>query len=348
MAPSCRVNDRMKAFRTGVVIGKFLPPHKGHHFLIETASAQTEQLYVIVCEHPDQEIPGEVRAACLREVHPEAEVRVVDDVVAADDSAGWAEYTCRVLGFHPEAAFTSEDYGQAWAAAMGARHVLVDRQRVSVPCSGTMVRADPLGHLEWLSPFMRAVYVRRVCVLGAESTGTTTLARALARHYGTGWVSEYGREYSEMKWKDGYTTEWRSEELAGIAMEQSRREDVAARSADRVLICDTDAFATGIWHRRYVGGASAEIEAIAEEHRADLYLLTGDEIPFEQDGLRDGEHVRHAMHAEFARELATTGRPFVLLRGPHATRMTEAVRRIDALLAAPVLPRASRRPRPPR
>ena len=240
----------MKPFRTGVAIGKFLPPHKGHHFLIETASAQTERLYVIVCEHPDQEMPGEVRAACLREVHPDAEVIVVDDVVDADDSAGWAEYTCRVLGFHPEAAFTSEDYGQAWAAAMGARHVLVDRHRARVPCSGTMVRADPLGHLEWLSPFMRALYVRRVCVLGAESTGTTTLASALARHYGTDLVSEYGREYTAMKWKDGYTTDWRSEELLAIATEQSRREDLAARSADRVLICDTDAFATGIWHRR--------------------------------------------------------------------------------------------------
>src|SRR5262249_52882038 len=157
-------------------------------------------------------------------------------------------YTCRLLGQTPDAVFTSEDYGDAYAAAMSARHVLVDRARRTVPCSGTQIRADPLAHLDWLSPFMRAVYVRRVCVLGAESTGTTTMAEALAAHYQTAWVPEYGREYCERKWKDGYTADWHTEEFVHIAETQSTREEEAARRANRILVCDTDAFGTGLWH----------------------------------------------------------------------------------------------------
>src|SRR5581483_9617149 len=49
----------------------------------------------------------------------------------------------------------------------------------------------------FLEPPVRAYYARRICLIGAESTGKTTLARALAEHYQTVWVPEYGREYSE-------------------------------------------------------------------------------------------------------------------------------------------------------
>jgi HTH-type transcriptional repressor of NAD biosynthesis genes len=329
----------VKPFRTGVVVGKFHPPHRGHHHLIDTAARQCEHLSVIVAWRPDQDLPAEARAACLREVHPEVEVIVVDDDVPADDSAGWAAYTCRILGRVPEAAFTSEDYGEGWARAMGARHVSVDRDRRTVPCSGSLIRADPLHHLDFLSPFMRALYVRRVCVLGAESTGTTTLARALADHYRTAWVPEYGREYCDRKWQGGYTAEWHGEEFLHIALEQARREDAAARRADRVLVCDTDVFATAVWHERYLGTASPEVEALAQRRRADLYLLTGSEIPFVQDGTRDGERVRHWMHERFAALLAATGRQWAVLRGPHEERLAEAVRRVDALLAERVRPR---------
>jgi NadR type nicotinamide-nucleotide adenylyltransferase len=217
-----------------------------------------------------------------------------------------------------------------------------------VPCSGRTIRADPLAHLDFLSPFMRAVYVRRVCVLGAESTGTTTLARALAEHYGTAWVPEYGREYSEHKWRNGYTGKWETREFTAIATEQARREDEAARSANRVLICDTDVFATGVWHERYVGGRSPDVDAMAAGRRADLYLLTGDEIPFVQDGLRDGEHVRHGMHERFVEELDATGREWRLLTGHHERRLADAVRYIDTLLRPPVAPRVSTPPPAPR
>jgi NadR type nicotinamide-nucleotide adenylyltransferase len=219
-----------------------------------------------------------------------------------------------------------------YAYWMGATHVLVDRERRHVPCSGSAVRADPLGKWVCLEPCVRAHYAVRVCLVGAESTGKTTLAAALADHYRTIWVPEYGREYTDEKLHKDPADRWRSEEFVHIAAEQSRREDLAARAANRVLICDTDALATGIWHERYMAARSAEVEAIAAPRRYLLYILTGADIPWVNDGTRDGEHLRQWMHDRFREELAHRGQPFVLVSGPHAARMASAVEHIDPLL----------------
>jgi HTH-type transcriptional regulator, transcriptional repressor of NAD biosynthesis genes len=287
---------------------------------------------VIVCGKPELAIPGELRAAWLREIHPGVRVRAIDDYYPDDDSRLWAGLTIGWLGGVPDVVFTSEDYGEAYAHYLGCRHVLVDRARQVVPCSGTAIRADPLAHWDYLEPPVRAYLAKRVCVVGAESTGTTTLTQALAAHYQTAWVPEYGREYSELKLARGDYETWQTDEFTVIANEQCRLEDEAARCANRLLICDTDAFATSIWHRRYRDARSPAVEAIADSRRYDLYLLTGDEIPFVQDGLRDGEHIRHWMHDLFVAELTATCRPFALISGTREERLTQAVELIDRLV----------------
>jgi HTH-type transcriptional regulator, transcriptional repressor of NAD biosynthesis genes len=333
---TCNVNkgnSAMKRFSSGVVIGKFYPPHKGHHFLIDTAIAQCEKVHVLICWKPSQTVPIGVRSAAIKEMHPKATVVEVEDILADDDTPGWAAYTVKLLGFQPKAVFTSEDYGDGYAKAVGAEHVMVDRRRLTVPCSGSMIRTNPLDYLAWVSPPIRAFYVKRICIVGAESTGKTTLAEHLALHYKTKWVPEYGREYCAEKWKDGVTTDmWATEDFITIAHEQCRREDALAREANKVLICDTDPFATGIWHERYLDKRSNEVESIANARKYDLYILTGNEIPFVQDGLRDGEHICHWMHNRFIEALDESHRPWISVAGPLSVRVREATRAIDAII----------------
>lgn len=319
----------------GLVIGKFYPPHRGHKFLIDTAQSQVDHLIVLLCDRTDQLIPADRRAAWLREIHPLVEVRVISDIVPDDDSLGWASYTRRVLGYVPDLVFTSEGYGDAFAHFLGCRHVLVDQARTRVACSGTAVRADPFGHWECLEPCVRAHFVRRVALIGAESTGTTTMAQALAMHYETQWVPEFGREYSEAKMLRANDTRWRTEEFVHIAAEQCAREEAAARQANRLLFCDSPAFATSLWHERYLGALSPAVEALAEPHHYALTLLTDADIPFVQDGTRDGEHIRHGMHQRFMDWLNARGRPFALLSGPHEQRLRRAVSLIDDVLRNP-------------
>lgn len=148
------------------------------------------------------------------------------------------------------------------------------------------------------------------------------------------WVEEYGRQYWVEKMSRPDDQTWRTEEFVHIASEQCRLEDEAARQANRILICDTDAFATSIWHERYMGCRSAGLEAIAATRHYDLYPLTDADIPFVQDGTRDGKHIRHAMHERFKVRLQEANRPYLLLSGPHEERLHTAIAAIDAMLAA--------------
>lgn len=314
---------------TGLVIGRFDPPHRGHDLLVQTALSQSRELFVLICERPSDSIPASLRAEWLRELHPAVRVIVLDDRDDERDVAVWAANTMRVLGRAPDAVFSSEAYGEAFARALGCVHVEVDRARTKVPCFARFIREDPYAHWEVLAPPVRAWYAKRVCVLGAESTGTTTLSIALAEHYRTVWVREYGREYSETK-----TGEWTTPEFLHVGAVQTARENLAARDANRVLICDTNAFATTLWHRRYVGHDDEAVRAAGDASRCDLYLLTGDEIPFVADGMRDGEHIRNEMHRWFEEALRAQPVPWLLLRGSHEERMRIAIEVIDRLIRA--------------
>ena len=323
--------------RRALVIGKFYPPHLGHKFLIDVASTNSDQVDVLVCERLDQTIPGSLRVKWIREMCPKVNVWQVEDIYDDDNSERWAMYVRSLLGRTPEVVFSSEAYGERFAHFLGCEHVLVDKARNAVPVSGTVVREHPLRYWEYLAPSVRAYYAKRVCVLGAESTGTTTMAEALAGYFETVWVPEYGREYAEAKLPridvtDTPAYEWTSEEFEHIATEQAKREDRLAREANRILICDTDALATSVWHERYMGSRSTVVEEFAAKRKYDLYLLTDCDIAFVQDGTRDGETVREWMTRLLADRLDERGVQWLMLNGDHEERLKKAVEACSNLL----------------
>jgi NadR type nicotinamide-nucleotide adenylyltransferase len=115
-----------------------------------------------------------------------------------DDPEAWAFWIAAIRAVHPAAVdvvFSSEAYGAELARRLGARHVAFDPERTRVPISATQIRADPLAHWQFIPPPVRPYFVRRVALVGAESTGKTTLAQALAAHFGTVWVPEFARAY---------------------------------------------------------------------------------------------------------------------------------------------------------
>ena len=327
----------------GLVVGKFYPPHHGHKHLIDTARQQVDELIVMLAAHPSQTIPGEVRFAWLREIHPDCDVRLVVDELE-DDSQQWADFTLEYLGRAPDIVFSSENYGPIYSSLMGSRHVMVDQLRNTVPISGTQIRTDPLLYLHHLEPCVRAWFVKRVVLVGAESTGKTTLAQQLAEHFQTIWVPEYGREHWEQKVSRLTSPEaspsWSSEEFIHIAQEQQRREDLSARQCNRILFCDTNAFATGTWYERYFHARHALVDAIGQQSKADLYLLTAPDVPFVQDGFRDGQHIRNWMHDRFTEQLTDLYQRdpavrIVQIHGSYEQRLAAAIAAVDRMLRSP-------------
>jgi HTH-type transcriptional repressor of NAD biosynthesis genes len=352
--------------RHGLVIGKFYPPHAGHHLLVRTAAALCDRVSVVVMASRAESIPLDLRVAWMREEHAKQRnvfVAGVWDEYPNDfeDDALWRAHVAlmiegaRLLTHEPiDAVFTSERYGEEMGRRLGARHVMVDPERILAPTSGTSVRANPVAAWEHLTAPVRAFFTRRVVVLGAESTGKTTLAEELAQRlrrrggaWGlTRWVPEYGRQYTvdlvarergkaQLEGRPRPSLEqldWPSEAFEGIAAEQNRIEDAAAREGGPVLVCDTDAFATTVWHERYVGRRSPAVDALAREHP--LYLLTHpDDVPFAQDGLRDGEAIRQWMTGVFVERLTASGRCWRWIRGSREERIVAALGAVDELTA---------------
>lgn len=170
--------------------------------------------------------------------------------------------------------------------------------------------------------------LKRVVLIGAESTGKTTLAERLAAHYDTVWAPEYLRAFVEEK---GALPEPGDTLL--IARGHRAQEKALARRARRLLVYDTDLISTCVYHRYYFGACPPVVERWSYEHSADLYLFTDTDVPWTPDpGQRDGPDVRAALHELFRRELEARSVAFVRVSGSVAARMATAIRAIDGLL----------------
>ena len=331
----------------GLVWGKFLPLHNGHAHLVETARSQCDELVVVLGAREDEPWSRELRESWLREPFPWADIRSHTDdlVIDYDDPVVWDAHLAQLTAVVPEkvdVVFTSEAYGDELARRLHARHVCVDQPRDTVPVSGTAVRADLDGHWHLLPEATRASLCRRIVVVGAESTGTTTLAAALADELGTLWVPEFGWHWTEAR-PGGLHAPWETQEFDHVAEQQTRWEDEAARRAPVPwLVADTDALATTVWHERYVGFRSTTIPPARQPW---LYVLTSDDIPFVQDGMRDGEHLRPWMTQRFREVLAAQPAPWVEVTGDVPTRV--AVIR-EALRSDRAERLSYQRPTPPR
>lgn len=315
---------------TGLVIGKFFPPHKGHEYLFRAARLRVDTLYIVVCDG-DESISAVQRAVWIKRMQPFADVSIIKTRYPDDDSAGWAAGVVKHLGFVPDYVFTSENYGKGFADCMGSKHILVDKQRTHYPISGTMVRNNPFKHKLFLQPYVYAYFVKRVVLVGAESTGKTTLARELAIHLNTSWVPEFGRQYAANN--KIAADKWVSADFATIARHQNWMEDDAAENVEQLLICDTNSFVTEIWHERYMGKRSDEVEALSAGRRVDLYILCGDEIPFVEDGQRDGEdYYRDWMQKRFIEELTARKLPWLAVTGTAEQRLKDAIKMCENTL----------------
>lgn len=314
----------------GMVLGKFMPPHLGHLHLVDVARGWVDDLTVVVGSLPSEPIPGELRVMWMRELFPD--VRVVhlpdDNPQVPDEHADfwgiWRRSLLRVLPRPPELVFSGEPYGERLAAELGARFVPLSQGRQLLPVSGSAIRTDPWSHWRWLPRCVRPHFVRRVCVVGAESTGKTTLARDLAARFDTVWVPEFARTLLEQLGRPPAL-----EDFSDIVRGQIASEEALARQANRLLVCDTDPFTTTLWAEALVGRCPPEVRQAAERGY-DLYLLTDPTTPFEADPVRYRPDERAAFHGCLEQGLRARGASVVPVSGEPAARLAIAAAAIEA------------------
>lgn len=336
-------------FARGLVVGKFSPLHLGHELLLRRAEAACAELFIISYSLP--EFPGcgaEERTAWMAELFPRAHRLVVTTAFLRERLPGvelpandadetvhrrFCGLLCReVFGGAVDAVFTSEDYGEGFARELTrffrerdssvpeVRHVLVDLARKAVPISGTVVRADVHGQRRHLSPVVYRSFVRRVCLLGGESSGKTTLSVALAERLGTVFVPEYGRELWVERGGNLFY-----EDMLRIGRRQVAMEMDAAAQAHRFLICDTSPLTTLFYSLAMFGRAEEELARLARRPY-DLVVLCALDVPFVQDGTRQDEAFRARQHGWYLERLAQTGQAWVEVGGSVEERVGAVVK----------------------
>lgn len=324
-----------QAGSSGLIIGKFLPPHQGHQYLFDFARSYVDRLTILVCSLRTEPIPGERRAAWVREMIPSARVLHVTDENPQDPQEHpefwqiWERTIRRVLPAGPKFVFASESYGWKLAEILGAQYVPVDHRREHVPISGAEIRQRPMLHWDYIAPCVRPYLVRRVCVFGPESTGKSTLARQLAKHYRTVYAAEYARGLLDHK---GGRCD--PEDIPCIGRGHIASEEALARQANRVLFCDTDLITTTIWSDILFGGCPEWIREEATRRAYHIYLLTDVDVPWVEDPQRyqPADTDRRAFLQRCIGELEGRGRAYVRISGTWEERFERACAAVDDLL----------------
>ncbi len=322
--------------RRGFVLGKFMPPHKGHVFLCDTARRMVDRLTILVCWLPDDPIRGPLRLQWMKELFPDCDVVGQDSIVpqAPEDHPDfWAIWRGIVKRVHPEPidyVFAGEAYGEDLAREVGGRFIPVRRGEPGAapagrPISASLIRADPWAQWDDIPGPVRPYFARTICLHGPESVGKTSLAERLAAHFDTIWTPEYGRFHCEV-----HGTECSGADLLDIGRVQSAMIAAALPFCNRRLIVDTDALMTAAWSEMMLGHIPDEL---MKQPRSDLYLLPDIDQPWRDDGTRiygdDEQRTRFMRISEGV--IASAGVRAVRLSGGWSERFDQAVAAIDAL-----------------
>lgn len=173
----------------------------------------------------------------------------------------------------------------------------------------------------------------KIALLGAESTGKTTLARELAAHFASRGRKAVAVPEALRDWCAAQGRTPRPDEQMGIAQEQQQRVDEALRTHD-VVIADTTAVMVAIYSAMLFEDGSLYRFAIEQQQGYDVTLLTGLDLPWVADGLqRDGPHVREPVDALVRDMLDKAAIPYRVVYGTGPERLANALGAIDAALA---------------
>ncbi len=172
---------------------------------------------------------------------------------------------------------------------------------------------------------------RLICILGAESTGKTTLAQSLASHFACPWVPEYLRQFC-----DEHARTPAREEQALLIRRQREGELAALAQAKQqrasFVFCDTAPLLTAIYSDYIFGDRSLHGQARALHLNYSLTLLLAPDLEWIADGLqRDGEHVRAPVNRLIEQELTALALPFVQIGGTGDRRVAAALQAIEQL-----------------
>jgi HTH-type transcriptional repressor of NAD biosynthesis genes len=317
----------------GLVIGKFMPVHKGHVALIRYALTHCAEVIVSMSYRPDDPIDPGKRFGWLREIFSN-ESRVKPNLIEDnfdDESLPWPARTSQwavvLKKIYPRVDFvvSSESYGEPLASALGAKHLMFDPSRQSNPVSASLIREHPFLYWDFIPEVVRPHFVKRLCFYGPESTGKSTLAIRLAEKFNTEFVPEVARELIT---SNNFTID----DIIRIGNAQTQRVLEKTKTANKILFCDTDLITTQIYSQHYLGEVPEVLYELEKKVSYHQYFLFDIDVPWVADGLRDLGERREEIITVFAQRLMDSGIIPIPISGTYEVREQMLIRYVNSLL----------------
>ena len=334
----------MARFSCGMYGGSFNPLHLGHVRCLISAANQCEKLIVVISNGVNRgeiDIRQRYRWAYETVKHfPHVRIFVLDDNASSKEAyteETWYADAQKVKDFAGEtitAVFFGDDYppDSMWAKCYPeAEPVILHRDGIS----STAIRKAPLACWDMMPDYVRSFFVKKVLLIGTESTGKSTLAVSLARHYNTCFLEEVGRDISARSGTDQWML---PQDFTDILLQHKVKQLEMISRANRVFFEDTNCLTT-LFYIDFLEGEEKEknrclAEAVSALNEYDLVLLLGPDVAFVQDGDRNLEIAAdRRKYTDLLRRMCEEhGLQVTELNGDYEQRYRKAVELVDRLL----------------
>ena len=169
--------------------------------------------------------------------------------------------------------------------------------------------------------------LKKIAIIGAESTGKTWLCERLAKHFNTIWAPEYAREY----FNTFNVSDYELSDLIKIAKKQLELEKDYASKANQFLFCDTSLITIKIWAELEFKKVPTFIYDQISKSDYNCFLLTNNDLTWQADNQRQNKFNRELIFKLNEDEIKKTGLPYFIVKGFDDNRLNEAIKIVQSI-----------------
>lgn len=330
-------------YKVGMYGGSFNPLHLGHVNDIIVASNQCEKLYVVLAISNDKmEMDERIRYKWLKNVTsdiPNVEIIKIHDESKDKNNTNWTKGRDDVLRQTGklDVIFSGDDYKDKniWETLYPDSEV-VYLSRSEINISSTMIRENPFKYYDYLPKCVQQDYTKKVCIIGTESCGKSTLVRNLAKFFNTSYVEEMGRFVCE---DAGGVENMTPDDYFNILFRHKEEERLRLKEANKVLLIDTDSLITLFYYSLSYKGTpeyNENFQMIAEQishlNNYDLYLFLEPDVPFVKDITRSDGKNRNKDNEYLKQILKRNNIKYKVITGNYQERYEKSKKEILGLI----------------